>query len=253
MEKIKFFDCHCAVGRRMVKNPGSFHETDELLRKMELYGIDNAMVYHTMAKDYAPVIGNQMLMDEIIDHPNLKAVWVVLPHHTGEFPDPAELEKQLKLHNISAVRIFPSGHDHGFSLKDWCSGELLRMLEECRIPMMIGLNQLSSWDSLHDLLFDYPNLRVILTDLHYNCGRNLYPLFKKFEHLYVETIGFKVFDGIEDVCKRFGAERLIFGSCAPLYSGGAAVGMITYARITHEEKSKIASGNLEKLIGGISL
>ena len=126
------------------------------------------------------------------------------------------------------------------------------MLEEHRIPLMIDLEQLP-WETLHNVLEAHPKLRLILTRLHYNCGRNLYPLLQKFEHLYVETIGFKVFDGIEDVCKKFGAERLIFGTSAPLFSGAAAVGMINYARISQEEKRKIAGENLEKLIGGVSL
>jgi hypothetical protein len=38
------------IGKRKIKNPGSFHETGELIRKMKYYGIEGAMVYHTLAK-----------------------------------------------------------------------------------------------------------------------------------------------------------------------------------------------------------
>jgi predicted TIM-barrel fold metal-dependent hydrolase len=90
-----------------------------------------------------------------------------------------------------------------------------------------------------------------LTNLHYNCARNLYPLLAKFENLYVETIGFKVYGGIEDVCEKFGAGRLLFGTGAPKYAGSGAVGMITYAGISDAEKRMIASGNLERILESI--
>lgn len=252
MGDIRFFDCNSVIGRRRIKNPGSFHETGELIRKMQYYGIEGAMVYHSLASGYSPSVGNRLLLDEIKDYSFLKGVWVVLPHHTGEFPKPEGLRIEMKNNNIKAVRIFPAAKDHGFSISDWCCGELFDMLEACRVPLMVDLDQLA-WDELYGILSAHPGLRVILTGLHYNCGRNLYPLLDKFEHLYIETIGFKPFNGIEDVCRRFGAHRLIFGTCSPLYSGGAAVGMISYAPVSHGEKCMIAGGNLEKLLGGVVL
>lgn len=250
MDKIRYFDCNCVIGRRVVMNPGSFYKTGELLQKMKQYGIESAMVYHSMSKEYSPSVGNQLLMDEIRNYPALQGVWVVLPSQMGEFPGPSELKKEMKEKNIRAVRVFPA--DFSFSFSEWCCGELLSMLEDCRVPLMVDQRQIT-WDQLNGALSVYPKLRVILTDVHYGIGRNLYPLFKKFEHIYVETMGYKDLNGIEEICRQFGAERLIFGSGSPLYSGGAAVGMISYARISHEEKSKIAGGNLEKLLGGVML
>lgn len=252
MDNIRFFDCNCAIGRRTVKNECSFHDIGDLVRNLNSYGIERAMVYHTMAKDYCPTIGNQILLDEIQDFSFLNGVWVVLPHHTDEFPEPSELRRQMREKNIKAVRMYPSSRDHKYSFSEWCCGDLFDMLEQCRIPLMLDLWQIS-WNELHDTMSTHPELRVILTDLHYAVGRNLYPLLKKFEHLYVETIGYKVFNGIEELCRKFGAERLIFGSNTPIYSEGAAISMINYAAISHEEKCKIAGGNLEKLLGGVSL
>jgi len=252
MDAIKYFDCNCIVGRRTVMNACSFYNINDLVRKMNYYGIERAMVYHSMAKDYCPTIGNQMLLDEIQDFPFLYGVWVVLPHHTGEFPEPSELRRQMREKNIKAVRMFPSSADQKYSFSEWCCGDLFEMLEQCRVPLMLDLSQIT-WNELHETMSAHPELRVILTNLHYSVGRNIYPLLKKFEHLYVETIGYKVFNGIEELCGRYGAERLIFGSNTPIYSGGAAIGMISYAQISHEEKCRIAGGNLEKLLGGVSL
>ena len=250
MESLEFFDCNCSFGMRSVKYPGSFFALDELKKNMNNYGIKKALVYHSMAREYDIKTGNKMLMNEITDYPFLYPVWVVMHHHTGEFPAPDLLKVQLKENNIKAVRIFPSVSDHGYSISDWNCGELFNMLEECKIPLIVGLDQIT-WDELYNLCVHHPNLIIILSDVNYRINRNLYALLEKFSNLYVETSGYKGFDGILDVCKFFGAHRLIFGTGMPVLSGAAAVSIINYARISYEEKQMIAVKNLENLIGGI--
>jgi len=195
--------------------------------------------------------GNHALPDELKNHPKLSGTWVLLPHHTGEFPTPAELKDQLRASNIKTVTMYPK--DHMYNLYEWVCGDLFDMLEECNIPLFINHDQIINYKDLHEVLNCHPKLRIILTDLHYNTGRNLYPLLDKFNNLFIETIGFKVHGGIEDVCRKFGTGRLVFGTCAPVYSGGAAVAMITYAQISDDEKCMIASGNLERLLKEVRL
>jgi predicted TIM-barrel fold metal-dependent hydrolase len=217
---------------------------------MEYYGIDKTLACHSIACGYNPSEGNNILMEIISKYPQIQGTWVLLPHHTGEFPNPVELQKLLKSNNVRSVTLMPK--EHIFSLSEYVCGDLLSMLEECRVPLFLSSEQVGYGD-LYSILTTHPGLRIVLTNLHYNCARNLYPLLEKFEHLYIETSGFKVFGGIEDVCQRFGAQRLIFGTCAPVYAGSAAIGMITYADISQREKQMIASENLENLLGGVRL
>lgn len=252
MEELQYFDCNCSFGMRGIVEPGSFHKAGDLVERMRHYGIKRALVYHSMAREYNPAVGNSMLMKEITDDPSFYPLWVVMPHHTGEFPEPEELRRRMKEYNVRAVRMFPAPAEHCYSLARWNCGELLSMLEACKIPLFIGLAQLD-WERLHELCSDYPGLKIIVTELGYSVDRDLYPLLKKFENLYIETTGYKVHSGIEEICGRFGAHRLIFGSRMPEYSGGSAVSMINYARITENEKKMIAGENLEKLLGGVQL
>lgn len=204
----------------------------------------------SMAREYDPEDGNRLLLEEIKDFPRLYPVWVIMHHHTGEFPAPQKLLRKMKEHNIRAVRIFPSFDEHRFNLAGWNCGELFSMLEERRIPFMMGMDQIS-WEGLHELLCNYPEMRFILTDVNYLIDRNIYALFEKHKHLHIETIGYKVSGGIAEICRRFGAERLVFGSRMPFYSRSAAVAMVTYASVNEEDKRRIASGNLENLLGGV--
>ena len=250
MEQIKFFDCNVELGMRAVIHPGSFYKTGDLLKKMEHNGITDALVYHTLAASYRPCDGNEILMKEIENIPNLHPAWVIMPHHTGEFPEPYVLYDSMKKNNVRAVRMFPSAQ--GYSMSEWNAGGLLSMLEECGVPLLIHQSDIS-WDTINTMLTNHPKLKFILSLVIFTCGRNIYPLLNKHKNLFIETIGFKIYEGIEDVCKKFGAERLIFGSGTPLYSGGGAVGMIMYADITEREKRMIASGNLISLTEGAVL
>ena len=81
----------------------------------------------------------------------------------------------------------------------------------------------------------------------------MYAILKKFDNLFIEIFGYKVHQGLEEVCKEFGAHRLIYGSGMPVFSGSAAVNVINYARIGDQEKRMIAFENLEALLGGVKL
>ena len=251
MDTLRFFDCNCCIGRRGIVNPGSFYTADELERKMQHYGIGKALVYHSLAKEYSPVMGNELLQEEIKGHPSLYPVFVVMHHHTQEFPRPDELIRSMRASGVKAVRMFPGQGEQNYSLAQWNCGELFTVLQEYRIPVMLGLDS-TDWNGFYDLLSSYPRLNVIMTQADYRIDRNLYSILDKFDNLFIEIMGYKVHSGIEEICRRFGAHRLIFGSGMPVYSG-AAVCMVTYARISAEEKMQIASGNLERLTGGVLL
>ena len=231
---------------------GCFYSVEDLVKRMKFYGIEEALVYHSMAREYNPAVGNGMLAEEIKGHPCLYPVWMVMHHHTGEFQGPDALKIQLRENNIKAVRMFPGTSEQNYSIGEWNCGELFRMLEACRVPLLIGLGQMN-WNELYGLCDSHPELRIVLTDLDYGADRNLYSLLNKFENLYLETSGYKVHNGIEEISGRFGAGWLVFGSGMPVYSGGSAVSMINYARIGEKEKRMIAGENLKRLLEGVKL
>lgn len=250
MDTLNFFDCNCSFGMRSVVEPGSFYKIEDLVNKMEYYGIEKALVYHSMAREYSPIVGNEMLMEEIKNYKQLIPVWCVMHHHTGEFYEPDDLKGKLKEKGIKAVCMFPGHSDQFFTTAEWNCGELFSMLEMNSIPLIVGLDQIG-FDNLYNILNNHSALRVILTRTGYSADRNLYGLLKRFDNLYLETSGYKVHHCIEEILSRFGAHRLVFGSGMPMHSGGSAACTVNYSRISEEEKKMIASGNLEKILGGV--
>ncbi|MBQ3054475.1 MAG: hypothetical protein IJC88_00030, partial [Oscillospiraceae bacterium] len=74
---LRFYDSEASFGRRNVVLPGSFWKKEDLLAQMDRCGIERALVRHAVAAELDPMVGNQMLMEEIADTPNLTPLWTV--------------------------------------------------------------------------------------------------------------------------------------------------------------------------------
>lgn len=250
---MDFFDSNCSIGMRSIFIKGSFCDVDSLITEMNKCNISDALVYHSLAQEYQTIIGNDTLMSKIKKFVNLHPVWVVLPNNTGEFYNPEILLKLMKLNNVKMVRMFPGKDYHNFSIFNWCCGTLLAMLNEHRIPIMMGMEQLDyDYNVIYNLANEYKDLPLILTNAVYKSDRYLYPLLEKFNNVYIETSTYKVYFGIEAICNKFGAKKFIFGTGLPIFSAGSAVATINYLTLKDEEKNLIAEGNIKRLMGDIS-
>lgn len=247
MQKLNYFDCNCSIGRVSYPHLYDIPDVEGLLKEMKTAGIEEALVYHIVARDGFPPTGNSMLMEEINNIPVLYPVWVVLPHHTGDMPHPNKLLQEMKKSNVKAVRVYPEAKYHNFSISEWCSGELLGGLEEEGIPLILDMETVS-WEDVYTILENHKQLPVITASCNYRNNRFIYPLLKKYKNFFIELSRFMGTGTIEDVVKRFGSNNLLFGTNMPQYSGTAAVPILTYSDIDQKDKQAIAGGNLSNLL-----
>ena len=247
MGKLTYFDCNCSVGRVRYPHLTDIPDVAGLIREMDAAGIEEALVYHSVAQEADPVLGNGLLTEEIKGIDRLHPVWVVIPHHTGEMPKPKKLVKDMEKHKVRAVKMYPTKNQHGFSLEEWCAGKLLAALEEARLPLMLDI-EVVWWEEIARLLKTYPKLPVIVVDANYRHNRFAYPLYEKYGNLYIELSRHLGAGQLEDVVGKFGSRPLLFGTNMPRYSGTACVSFLTYADISRKDKQAIAGGNLRKLL-----
>ena len=243
--KIRFFDCNMRIGRAGVVRPEHILDASGLLNEMEYAGISSALIYHAWALEWDPVGGNARLATEIDQCGWFYPCCVALPHATQELPSPAAFAADLQARR-GAARLYPRAHN--WSLGEWCAGQLLAALEEFRIPTLIELAQID-WNELAALLADHPQLPVILLATSYRIDRQIYPLFEKHSNLYLETATYQVMRGIEDVCRLFGPQHLVFGTGLPLLDAGGPIAQVMYAELPDEHKRMIAGETLARLLG----
>ena len=247
---IEFFDANAGIGRPGVPKYRTAPDADALESGLGGLGITGALVRHSGSFDGHPTEGNELLHAAIRGRKGLEPVWAVMPHWTGEFPAPDDLLRDMASRSARAAVAYPL--QHGFALRATTCGELLAALERCRVPLFLPAAQVDL-GVLEGVLDRHPRLPLILSDTSYRLARDLYPLLDQHQTLYLEISGYMVHRGIEDICRHFGPERLLFGTRFPLYNPGCAVAAVLYADVAPEAKALIASGNLRRLLGEVRL
>lgn len=241
---LSYFDCNMRLGRATAVRPEHRLDTAGLLAEMDYLGVSAALVYHAWSPEWDAGGGNEQLLTEIEGQSRFYPCLVPLPHATGETGDPIAFAADLRARH-GAARLYPKPHN--YSLSDWCMGPTLQALAEAQVPVLLEMSQVT-WDELAHLLPAYPGLPIILLGYGYRSNRHLYPLLEQHTNLYLEVATHQVMLGIEDVCARFGPERLLFGTGLPLLDGGGAVAQIVYADLPLADKQLIAGGTLARLL-----
>jgi predicted TIM-barrel fold metal-dependent hydrolase len=240
----------------MIK-PIRFAETaNDLLKEMDYYGVDEALVFHSRQRDDSPDVGNEILLKEIKGFKRLHGAFAVLPLQTGEIGGLEEILGKMREGNLRAFRAFPS--EHRFLMSKTALGPIYEFMVERNIPLMISISEssggMSGWRLIEKILSDYPDLTLIVTE-HGSWGQDRYfrPLIEKYENLYLDISRYELDGGISDFCAKYGAEKLLFGTGYPWWNPGGPILMLAQADITGREKEMIASGNLTRILGRVKV
>ena len=243
-----FFDCNCRIGRRCVGFTGEFSTVTSLIKEMGYFGIERALVYHSLAMEYDPTTGNEQLLKDIGEREELEPCWVLMPDHTEEMVSADKIVGQMLTKRIRAARMFP--RKYRFSLATWNAGEILSTLNHHRIPLFIDMDQIC-WQEVYDICTEWAKLPLIITNANYGMDRMVYPLLRKLDNLYLEISHYPIFRGLEMICQKFGASRLLFGTRMPEFDAGSVLTMVAFASISQDEKDLISRKNLESLLEGV--
>jgi len=247
--KLKFIDTNVWVGKLMSDENGISVSIEELLKKMKVLNIEKAIIYHITQRDIHPDFGNKILLEEISNREELYGILTVLPFQTDEIKK--DIFKNLKQKKIVGFNFFPKKHN--FILNKITFGDFLSELEHKKFPVFFDLSGGLDYKDINSILCDFPDLTCILCNLGiWNTDRYAWPLLEKFENVYVESSLLSLQEGgIEETVKKFGAERIVFGSGFPERYFEASILQLVHSEITEKDKEKIAYKNIERIIDGI--
>jgi hypothetical protein len=246
---MRRFDTNCILGKWSEGGP-TCDDAQALLGAMDRLQIERALVRHTLGWHYDPAYGNALLMEQISGEARLVPCWAALPPVTGEIGPVDAWLATMAAQDVRAVCLYP--HAHGYSLTGWMCESLLRPLAERRYVVLLETSEVT-WEQLHEICASYPGLRVILLNTFYRVLRPIYALLEQHPNLHVEVSTLCNFRGIEDLCARFGAERLLLGTGQPVADGAGVVTALNYAALKPGDVEAIASGNLERLLQEVQL
>ena len=247
---LTFFDANVVVGRPrkadLFTPLATPAELDHYLASQALCG---ALVWHWSQTETHPASGNALVEPYVDISRNLFACRTLLPPATDE---PTGLPNGLSDLSPGAVRLFPESHRYLMNRVVW--DDLLDRLTEMRVPVLLSTEHGVDWGRIYDLLRDYPDLTCVICDVGvWSMDRYTYPLLKAYPNVHVETSLLALEDGgVEEMVKRFGAGRLVFGTGFPKRYAEAAMLQLTHADIGDADRQAIAADNMLRLIGGTS-
>ena len=249
MSRSVFFDAFTEFGQREGKPLPVRWRLEELLAEMEHCSISGALTASTQSVSYDLMSGNLELSAKLQPHPHLFPIWNVMPHQTGECPEPRQLETLMRQHNVRAVTIYPKTNAWDWNASH--SQVLLRWLERRQILTILKRGEFAHFSELDRFLQRHRQLPVLLVGATWGDQRFLLPLVQQYRNLHIMFDWFQVNYGIEDLVAGGQANQLVFGSTAPAMAIGPHRTYVDYADVPASVRAKIAGGNLTRLLHGL--
>jgi hypothetical protein len=255
VDTIQFYDSNCQVGRYNHRIEGAPYSTAEAVQDAASLGIARRLVYHAMAKEHSPVIGNRRLVEAVGGTQTLTPCWAVSTWVTGEMAAPADLISELRQAGVRAVRFFR--HSYHIPMAEWSLGPLWTALERHRVPVLLDVGDrwatMDGFDAneVHALCSSHPELPVVLIKHRIRYNRQVYQLMEACPNLRLELSGYWHYRAVEEICGRFGACRLLFGTNWPYMDSSFAIAAVMYADVSRDTKVAVAGENLSALLEGI--
>lgn len=257
MKELNLFDARCTIGRHLKLAGGAPHTARDLLLDMDRHGIAEALVLDALAHEHHPRAGAQRVLRDTAAAPRLHPARAALPPGACEDQDsPERLLGAMRRNKVGAVFLLP--RQYRFSLADWCVDALLDPLAAAGVPVVVNYNEIgpnpmstdvTDWDELVRLCRRWPRLPVILSEWRIRrTNRLAYRALDACPNLYLELSGYWLHHGIEYLARRWGAERLIFGTQWPHRGQGSETATLVMADVSDEEKQLIGGDNLRRLL-----
>jgi predicted TIM-barrel fold metal-dependent hydrolase len=267
---MDFFDCNVCFGPATVPPMKQAETADALLAEMDFSGTAEAVVYHSSQRDDTPAVGNPLALAEIGSRARrspravaglpvagklpravaarLHPCWSLLPPQTEEVGTVEELLAGVRQHGVRFLRAFPA--QHRYLLNGTTFGALFEEMIARRIPLILA----GDWPLIESLLRDFPRLTVVANQLS-NHGQDRFfrPLVERYPRFYVDTTRYECDGGIAAFCRRYGPDRMVFGSGFPEVPMGPGIVQVLHADIGDEAKAAIASGTLRRLAEEVQL
>lgn len=253
---LKFFDCNASYGRLDVPPIQYAATPTDLVAEMDFCGVAEALVTCAAQRCDSPLVGNELVIEETRDQPRLHPAWVLLPPQSDEqAPTVDQFLTDMRQAGVKALWVFPARNK--FLLNATTFGAVFETLIERSIPVFYPLEEAppaAGWQQVDTLLADFPQLTLVAAN-HNVWGQDRYfrPLIERYPRLYLDIAAYEQGRGLEDFCRRYGAERLLFGTRYPEVPMGGPMLNVAHADISPQDRELIASGNLSRLLQEVKL
>lgn len=246
---FRLLDVAASLGRHPAHDTGA-GTPKAMLAELDRYGIDAAVVTHSLATHHDPAAGNAALVAGVAGEPRLHACWTVLPPTCGELPDGPTLVARARAGGVVMLTARP--HSHGFDLGGPDLAPLLAASAEHGLPMLLDTKE-TDWATVERVAAAHPDLWLILSDVGYRELRRLCGLLSRHPRLLVSTANLSGHLTLEYLVERFGAHRLVFGTGQPVRDPAEAVVRLLWSELDDAAVREIGGDTMRRLLASVRL
>jgi predicted TIM-barrel fold metal-dependent hydrolase len=222
------------------------------------WGIERAAVCSTRSLFVSWEDGNRETEAAARAHPGTFVAFACLgPFELShELPRRGHDPDDYAARGFRGVRLYPQHHSYHPLYEEFVDG----ILEDAAArgwPVVAPVRVIMNWGMpaldlgvMEALVTRHPRVNWILAGINYLHELHLATmLMRRYESVRLETSCMMGYAAIAKLVERCGAERLLFGSGAPVQHGGAALSKILHAPIADAAREQILGGNLCRLLG----
>jgi hypothetical protein len=258
MKGLRLFDANVYVGRPATPFFGSWMEVPDLIREMDEFAIERALIYHIYSREVSSLVGNSAATDAAMSVADgrLVAVWALQTQAEDGGRTPRDQIDDALSHGVGSVRLDPwpaAGlRNRGVTVRESTLdltevADVCTTLESVGIPLTLDIDQ-ATWSEVFELCRAFPKMPIILLNVSYKHQRSLFAGLARFKNLYFEISSYHAHHGIEDLHEAFGPAQILFGTRLPDFTPASAISMLVYAEIPKAAKQAIAAENLNALL-----
>jgi predicted TIM-barrel fold metal-dependent hydrolase len=236
-------DVSTVFGTAPTWNPG--YDAEKVLRRMECHGIAAALAVSLRGVHDDHVSGNAETLAVCRANPRLIPVATINPLRGFGL---AEDVAQIRAGGFKAVRLFP-----GIVFQDWSTASLsaervVRAVAPLGLPIIAPGSNAAHIAPLARLTYEL-GLPLVLVNAFYYTQAEVEEALRRFPNVHLDTGHLGTPDAITLLAQEFGAERILYGSDAPVMGPQASMNMVFRADLTPAEKQLILAGNAQRIFG----
>jgi len=237
---VPITDCQTLVGT-WPTSPADI-SASALAAALQSRGVSGAVAAHTTAIFYDQSAGNRLMQEVARTTPTLLPAAVINPRRY-----PACLEEVGRALSAGVVcyRFYPGLHHYPFAAECAALAEVLAALRGAKLLQIDFRDAL--WPILPAALGALLPAPTVITVSSDDLGPALAEA-KSAPGLMLDTSRLTATGAIEAAVRTVGAERVLFGSGAPLSSLGSAVMSVQYAELSDSERAAVMEGNAARLL-----
>ena len=216
---------------------------DELVGLMGKHGVKAACTLSTIGLLMDHNAGNSATKAACGEASNLLPVATVNPQTFFGADGPFS---RFKADGFKLVRLFPEaqGWDPGYAPMV----VLAKRLEVEGLPLMVEVSRPGDATRLVQALVSHP-ASLILAGVDDKMVAEAIALMRSHARIFVETSRLIAVGAIRQIVESIGAERVLYGSGAPLQPMASVLGVLRHAGLTDEQRSQVLGGNARSLLG----